>query len=230
MTEIVYALGAQDNLVGVTTFCDFPEHAQELYKVGDFSNPSLERILGLKPDLVIVNTPEQTRIQRQLEKLHINIYESSPISLKDIYLEIQEIGFLLGKQHAAESLISYMENHLQDTQLNKKRVYVELSPRPLITIGRGNFLNDLLALAGGENIFHEMEKAYPVVTQEAVIARDPEIIIILHPEEFGARIGWSEIDAVKNNRVYMDIDQDHLMRPGPRIVLGFQALKSIFND
>lgn len=231
MTEMLFSLGAGDKIVGVTTFCDFPMQAKRITKIGDFSHPSIERIVALKPDLVIVNVPEQKRVKGELEKLGINIFVSSPNSLADIYEEIAAIGKTLGQERLADSLIEYMQSNLPVTSPeNRKRVFVEISPRPIITIGAATFLNDLIERAGGVNIFSDLDKDYPVVNQEAVISRDPEIIILLHPQEIAGRTGWQKIRAIAKNRVYTDLNPDHLMRPGPRLVLGFQQLKRIIND
>lgn len=231
MTEIVFTLGAAQHLVGVTTFCNYPEQAKKIYKIGDFSNPSLERIVGRKPDLVIVNLPEQMRIKRQLEKLNINIFISSPRTLEDIYDEIIEIGRILKKEQTADSLVNYMKMHISRVdKSSKKRVYIELSPRPLVTIGAPSFLNELLEMAGAENIFADLEKDYPVVPQEEVIKRNPDVIIVLHPEKITDRLGWRKITAIKNNAVYTTLTQDHLMRPGPRLVIGFKELKDIVDE
>ena len=232
MTEILFALNAQENLVGVTTFCDYPERAKEIYKVGDFSNPSMERIVGLKPDLVIVNLPEQMRIKKQLDKLQIKVFVSSPLSLDDMYREIAAIGKIMEKKSAAESVISTMKMTIRPSGDidKKKRVYIELSSRPIITIGAQTFLNELLDMAGGVNIFSDLNKDYPVVSQEEIIKRNPEIIILLHPEDINERLGWKELEAVKNKKIYRDINQDHLMRPGPRLIEGFKVLREIIND
>ena len=116
------------------------------------------------------------------------------------------------------------------TSVRRKRVYVELSPRPLITIGAGSFLNELIDLAGGLNIFSDSEKDYPIVQQEEVIRRNPEVILVLHPVAVNNRTGWEHVDALKYDRVFADINQDHLMRPGPRLVEGFNTLKEIFGE
>jgi iron complex transport system substrate-binding protein len=229
-TEIIFALNAQDHLVGVTTYCTYPEETRTITQVGDFSNPSLERIVGLKPDLVIVTTPEQNRIKQQLEQLHIHTYTSEPRTMKDVYTDILEIGKQLNATEKAESIVQYMNTIIKPVEGPKKRVYVELSPRPLVTIGNATFLNELIDLAGGKNIFSDHDKAYPVVSPEAVILRDPEIIIVLHPQNFGERIGWNNVYAVRNGRIFTDLDQDHLMRPGPRLVFGFRALCNVIND
>lgn len=231
MTEILFSIGAGDKLVGVTTFCDFPEAARKITKVGDFSHPSIERIIGLKPDLVVVNLPEQSRVKRELDKLKIRTFVSSPASLSGLYAELSALGAELDLQNAADSLVAYMETSLKAGVCSApKRIYVEISPRPLVTIGSATFLNDLIEMAGGVNIFDDLEKEYPVVGQEAVITRDPEIIIVLHPEDITGRTGWQDIRAIKDGRVHADLDPDHLMRPGPRLVRGFERLKAIIDQ
>jgi len=231
MTEILFSLGAGDKIVGVTTYCDFPPQARKIRKVGDFSNPSIERIVALKPDLVIVNLPEQKRIKSELDKLEIKTFISSPKSLQDIYKELAAIGDTLGLRRRADSVINYMKQNIQTVRTSdRKSVYVEISPKPLITIGAATFLNDLINAAGGTNIFEDLEKDYPVVGQETVIRRNPEIIILLHPEDASGRTGWQNIQAIKNDRVFKNLNPDHLMRPGPRLVDGFRELKRIIND
>ncbi len=228
MTEIIFALGAESHLVGTTTYCDFPDSAKKIYKVGDFSNPTLERIISLKPNLVIVNLPEQSRIKNQLEKYGLKIFVTSPEKLEDIYNEISALGNLIKKQKQADSLINYMKANIKPLFRVKKKVYIELSARPPITIGGKSYLNELIAMAGGENIFSDINKDYPVVNQEEVIMRNPEIIIVLHPEDIKNRIGWNRVNAIKNQRVYRDLNLDWILRPGPRLVLGFEQLEKIF--
>jgi iron complex transport system substrate-binding protein len=228
MTEVIFALGAQNDLVGVTTYCDYPDAARKLPRVGDFSHPSLERILALNPDLVIVNRPEQSRIQAELEAFKLAVFTTEPESLADIYRDISKLGRAIGRARAADSLVAAMRQQIRPRGRKPRSVYIELSPRPLITIGRNTFLNEMVEMAGGRNIFDDLARSYPVISQEEVIKRDPEIIIVLHPEGIKDRIGWSRIRAVRENRIYPDLNQDQLLRPGPRLVLGFQALEKIF--
>jgi iron complex transport system substrate-binding protein len=231
MTEILFAVGAGNDIVGVTTFCNYPEEAKGIYKIGDFSNPSIERIVGLKPDLVIVNLPEQMRIKKQLEKLGITIFVSSPKSLNDIYKEIADIGRIVKKERVADSLIHYMKMNIEPSEhKRKKSVYIELSPRPLVTIGAHSFLNEMLEMAGGKNIFSDLNKDYPVVSQEEVIKRNPEIIILLHPGNITDRLAWKKIAAIKKDKVYTNLNQDHILRPGPRLVEGFKELQRIIRE
>lgn len=231
MTEILFAVGAGNDIVGVTTFCNYPEAAKKIYKIGDFSNPSIERIVGLKPDIVIVNLPEQMRIKKQLEKLGVTIFVSSPKSLNDIYKEIAGIGKIVKKERVADSLIHYMKMNIGPSEHKRKKgVYIELSPRPLVTIGAHSFLNEMLEMAGGKNIFSDLNKDYPVVSQEEVIKRNPEIIILLHPGNITDRLAWKKIAAIKKDKVYTNLNQDHILRPGPRLVEGFKELQRIIRE
>jgi iron complex transport system substrate-binding protein len=231
MTEILFSLGAGDKIVGVTTFCDFPVQAKKITKVGDFSHPSIERIVGLKPNLVIVNLPEQTRVKKELDKLNIETFVSAPSSLAEIYHEISALGTKLGFGKTADSLVQYMTDNLkQVVPEQRKKIYIEISPKPIVTIGAKTFLNDLIYEAGGINIFTDLDKDYPVVGQETVILRNPDIIIVLHPQEIAGRTGWHKVTAIMKDRVYNNLNPDHLMRPGPRLVQGFKQLVGIIND
>ncbi len=230
MTEIIFALDAEDLLVGTTTFCDYPEAARAKTRVGDFSNPSLERIVALKPTLVIVNPPEQNRTMNELRKLEINLFVSAPSSLDSLYQDIKSLGDIVGKKGEADSLVNYMQTSLVALPGGGRRVYVEISSRPLVTIGKASFLNELLTRAGATNVFADIDDAYPIVNQEAVIKKDPQIIIVLHPGTVADRTGWQHVDAVKNRRLYYDIAPELLLRPGPRLVAGFEKLCRILND
>jgi iron complex transport system substrate-binding protein len=231
MTEMLFSIGSGDKIVGVTTFCDFPPAAKKITKVGDFSHPSIERIVALKPDLVIVNLPEQSRIKAELDRLKIKSFVSSPRSLSEIYSELHALGAVLGQKAAVDSLVSYMKRNLEPIDpVRRKRVYIEISARPIVTIGASTFLNDLIYGAGGTNIFADLHKDYPTVNQETVIARDPEIIIVLHPENITGRIGWQSVKAIREGHVHAELNPDHLMRPGPRLVEGFKRLREIISD
>jgi iron complex transport system substrate-binding protein len=234
MTEVVFALGAGDQLVGVTTYCDYPEEARAKYKVGDFSNPSLERIVALKPSLVIVNLPEQNRIKRMLDDMSIPVFVSSPSSIADVLIEIESLGVLTGKKAQADSIkaemIGVIHPKFKTRNPSMKKVYIELSPRPLVTVGKRSFLNELITWAGGINIFSDIDKDYPVVSQEEIIRRDPEIIIVLHPEKITNRIGWSKVTAIVNGSFFADVNPDILLRPGPRLINGYNTLYCIIDE
>ena len=230
ITEIIFALGREDYLKGNTIYCDYPEAAKQIYKVGDFSNPSLEKIVGLKPEIVFATIPEQKIIIEKLKELGIPVFISQPVTVDSMLKEIRAIGKILGVALKGESLATTIENELN--QIKPKMVnvplYLEISSTPLMTVGSGSFINDVISRAGGKNIFDNLTQEYPVIDQEEVIKRNPAVIFILHPltkkEEVKKRIGWQNINAVMNSKIYDDVNPDLIFRPGPRIVEGIKAL------
>jgi|UniRef100_A0A7C6A964 iron complex transport system substrate-binding protein len=236
ITEIIFALGKDDCLVGNTIYCDYPEEAKKIYKVGDFSNPNLEKIVGLKPDIVFATMPEQKIIIERLKELKIPVFVSQPVSIDSMLKEIKAIGKILGVPQKGESLTMALATELD--QIKPKNlaipVYLEIAQTPLITVGGGSFINDVLNRAGGRNIFGFLTQEYPVIDAEAVIKLNPKVIFILHPlakkEEVKKRIGWQKITAVKENRIYDDVNPDLIFRPGPRIVQGIKALMARISE
>ena len=229
ITETIYALGKEDLLVGVTVWDDYPEEVKEKPKVGDFSNPSLERILKLNPDIVFATLPEQRVTINRLRGLGIKVFVSQPKTVRDIFKEIKEIAHLLGVEERGDSLLKSMVQRIDSVKNNslshRPRVYIELSANPLISIGGNSFLSEVIEIAGGENIFKDISQEYPMVPSEEVIKRDPEVIIVLHPGGgIGERLGWENVSAVKKNKIYNDIEENLLLRPGPRIVEGIEEL------
>lgn len=230
VTEIIYAIGAQDKLVGVVKPCDWPPGIDKPI-VGSFSSPNFETIYGLCPDIVFVEDTEQKRLWSKLNKLGLNIKVIAPKNIGEIYQAILEIGEILGKKENADSLVNKMKKTLAQFEVDptkgtKTKVFIEISELPLMTCGRKSFITGLIGIAGGMNIFEDIEKAYPVINQELVIKRNPEVIIILHrnftnPEK---RMGWENISAIKHKQVYTNIDINLLVRPGPRVVKGVEEL------
>uniref|UniRef100_A0A7C3UXZ4 Cobalamin-binding protein n=1 Tax=candidate division WOR-3 bacterium TaxID=2052148 RepID=A0A7C3UXZ4_UNCW3 len=228
ITEIIYALGKGGCLVGNTVYCDYPEEAKKVYKVGDFANPSLEKIYALKPDIVFLTLPTQKIIQEKLVTLGIKTFVSSPKDFPSLLSEIREISRILGEPKRGESLTLEMAEKIKEFAFPPKRIYVEISPQPLVTIGNNSFLSDVLERCGLKNIFSDLPEEYPIVKIEEIIKKDPEIILILHPlakrEDVKKRIGFEKMKAVKEGKIITDINPDLLLRPGPRIILGLEKL------
>lgn len=238
VTEVIFALGAQAKLVGVTTFCDYPPEAKLKPKVGDFSNPSLERISSLQPEVVFATTPEQNSTINSLENLGVKVFSIQPESVDGILRSIENTAKILSTRIAADSLVrrlrsqlEYVSTLVQDVE--PKEVYVEIAENPLVTATDGSFVGELVTLAGGTSIA-EGAKPYVVMNPERVVGKDPAVIIIAHPastpEQVKARIGWDSITAVRKNRVYT-VDANLVLRPGPRIVQAvLQLLEKIHPD
>lgn len=231
-TEILFALGLDSEIVGVSSFCDYPLKAQEKEKVGTFSHPNIEKILSLKPDIIFCTGLEQAPIIRKLRQLKLEVYVSDPSNVDDLFDSITEMAALTNREKKAENLIEEMRRGIARIksrvksipEKDKPRVFVEFWNNPLMTPGRGSFIDELITLAGGANIAYDTERPYSYFSPEQVLNRDPDCIIVAYmvnedaSKAISERLGWKEIAAVKNNRIYNDIDPNILLRPGPRLV------------
>jgi iron complex transport system substrate-binding protein len=235
VTEIVYAVGAAKTLVGNTNQCSFPEAAKSICKVGDFMSPDLERIVALRPSLVFLTLPVHRQLLEKLNELKVPVYVSRPADIEAVFREIDTVAQLLGRKASGESLTAVMRRRLDSISAfaDTPRVYAEISGTPLMTAGSGTFINELLARAGGRNVFESSVQEYPVVDPEAVLAADPEVILLLHPDmsarDVEARVGWGGISAIKKSRVFEKLEEDLLFRPGPRIVDGVVLLAKLLH-
>jgi iron complex transport system substrate-binding protein len=235
VTEIVYAVGAGKTLVGNTNQCDFPEAAESVYKVGDFMSPDIERIVALRPGLVFLTLPMHGQLLEKLKEMKVPVYVSRPADIQAVFKEIDTVAQLLGRKASGESLVATMRRRLDSVPAfaDTPRVYAEISGTPLMTAGGGTFINELLGRAGGRNVFQSSVQEYPVVDPEAVLAADPEVILLLHPDmsarDVALRIGWGGISAVRHGRIYDKLDEDLLFRPGPRIVDGVALLAELLH-
>ena len=237
ITEILFALKLGDRVIGVTSYCDFPDEAKAKEKVGDTIKPNLERLIVLKPDLVLISTASQLeKITRQLDQLGIPVFVTSPQSVAGVLTSLRKIGELTGAEQQAEALAAEMQTRItavqrQATTNSAPRVLYILQLSPLITAGKNTFINDLINQAGGRSISGEETTDYPQFSREAVIARAPEVIII--PASHGAELvnieavkqAFAATPAIKNNRI-VRINPDLVSRPGPRIVEGLEALRA----
>ncbi len=233
VTETIYALGTQEKLVGVTTYCNYPPEVASKERVGDFSNPSMERIAGLRPDLVFITTPEQRVLAQPIEDMGIPVFAVQPESIDEILATLRIIGRILGFSDAGHDLFTSTTTQLSEirrlasTMPDTPRVYLEVSADPLVTVGSSSFIAEMVRAAGGKNLF-EADRPYLIVGSEDIVSRDPEVILLLHPTittpQAMQRLGWEEITAVKNGMVFDDIDPDVILRPGPRVAHGVREL------
>ncbi|MBU1869289.1 MAG: ABC transporter substrate-binding protein, partial [Candidatus Omnitrophica bacterium] len=227
-------------IVGVSTHCDYPQGVKTKEKIGTFSDPNIERIVSLKPDVIFCTGLEQASIINKLKQLKLNIHVSDPTNMKELFASIIDIGKETGREKQARTLIIDMQKDIDSVTKQFKgipkekrpRVFVEIWNDPLMTAGKSSFLDELIDLAGGTNIAGIANKAFTHFSPEQVIKQDPECIILTYMYEgqpidlFKKRLGWQGISAVRNKCVYSDIDPNILLRPGPRITKG---LKEVHN-
>ena len=237
-TEILFALGLDKEIVGVSSYCDYPAQARLKEIVGTFSQPNVEKVVSLKPDIVFCAGIEQAPVAAQLKRLGIKVVAHEPKNIKELLDSIKEIGSLTARQAQADELVKKMEQIIQEVSGKAAAIPVKLRPsvfveywnNPLMTAGPGSFIDELITLAGGRNIAYDAPRAYCNFSPEEVLSRNPDCIILAYmvsgnaATELTHRLGWSQLSAIKNNRVYADIDPSILLRPGPRIVEGLRQV------
>jgi iron complex transport system substrate-binding protein len=235
ITEILFALGLGDRVAAVTSYCDFPEEAKTKEKIGDTLHPNLERIIGLKPDLVLTTTASQLEdLTRKLDQLAVPVYVTNPRTVRETVDSIRKIGDATGASARAAEIADDMERRISAVETRVKdrpepRVLYVLQTGPLITAGRDTFINDLIRIARGRSISGDETADYPQFSRETVIARAPEVIIAptSHGKEFvrveDLRQDFPTTPAVRSNRI-ITVNPDCVDRPGPRIVDGLEQL------
>lgn len=227
-TEILFALGLGDKVVGVTSYDDYPEEVLEVEKIGDFSAINLEKIIELEPDLVIIYGEGDEEENARLKEAGIPVVGFEPESIDEIIDTINKIAKITGKTAEADSLTNSMMEK-RDEIVNKVkgspkvRVFYEIWHDPLMAAGPGSFMDQLIELAGGENIAKDAQDEYPQFDLEQLVERDPEVYLTSAdmpektPEAMMARPGFENISAIKSGQVYV-LDPNIVSRPGPRII------------
>ncbi|HAP32259.1 MAG TPA: cobalamin-binding protein [Firmicutes bacterium] len=238
-TEMLFALGLDGRIVGVSEHCDYPAAALVKPKVGTFAEPNLELVVAAEPDLVVAVHLQEEKLTR-LDELGIPVLVLSPSSVAEIYASLELLGEAAQVQENARIHVAQMQERIQKITEKaaslpaKKRVYYEVYADPLMSVGSDTVIHELIETAGGYNIFSDVETPYPKISAETVIDRNPQVIIFpnYHGDEaFMAneiinRPGWQSVDAVQNERV-VGIDPNIISRPGPRIVEAVEQLAAM---
>lgn len=235
VTEICCALGVRDQLVGRTSYCAYPPGVEEIPSIGALIDVSTERLLDLRPDLIILSG--HSRAQRdRFEPLGIRIESIPDTTLDDIFMGIRRVGELIGRAPAAEALCLDMERRLRETDAQfaataPQRVLLLIDtladpPQPPVVAGPGSFYDDLLRRAGHENVSAEAHKPFGQLSLEAILAADPDVIVELDPDgasrpngRADALAAWSKLgslEAVQSGRVVV-LSGDKYYVPGPRV-------------
>ncbi|MCX5656907.1 MAG: cobalamin-binding protein [Candidatus Omnitrophica bacterium] len=242
-TEILFALGLENNIVGVDTFSNYPTEARKIKKVGSFSQPNVEKILYLKPDLVFTTGLEQTPAVARLKRFGFKVITIDPIDTEELLKEILKVGKLTDRKEEAEALVNSMQDEISRIknaisvipQASRPKVYLEIWHSPIMTCGKGSYLDELISLAGGINIAQDAPRQFSRFSEELIINRSPDIIILCYMQagkvldKIYGRYGWQNINAVKTGRVYNDINPDILLRPGPRVIEALRSLEKHFS-
>lgn len=232
-TELLCELGAGDELVGVCTFCDYPD-VQTLSRVGTFVSANLERLARLKPDLIVL-VSGQERLKSMLEHNNFHCVVLPNNHLSDITNNINSLGQLTGKESEAQRLSLQFASALSDFKAlvkkanSRPKVFYCVWPQPLITVGKESFLDEIITTCGGINAAGELSAAYPHFSQEKLLLADPDILIMPYEarnQKFLTTAPWAKLRAVKEKRVFfLPAPKDDLLaRPTTRILGGLTWL------
>jgi iron complex transport system substrate-binding protein len=241
ITEILFSLGLDEEIVGVSIHCNFPEKAKSKTQVGSYISIDFERIVSLKPDLVIATGAGNTRdMVERLGELGFPTYVIFPKNFNDILRSIGHLGQVVNRGKEADGIIQGMKKRSErivelTKDLHRPKVFIQIGDTPIVTVGKGSFADDLIRLAGGENIASREKEVYPRFGMEEILKRSPEVILIssMNPKGDYQKIflewsRWKTIPAVKNNRIHL-IDSDLIDRPSPRIIEGLEEMARILH-
>lgn len=239
ITEMLYALGLGDRVVGVTTFCHYPPEVRDKPKIGSYMQPNIETMLAMRPDLVVILN-EHAGLGERLRKVGLNVLELENSGLEGVYTSLRELGGRCGVVETAEQRIARIQSglaaiHLRAAKAPRRSVMFIVGRTPgvirdLMVVGRGSFLNELIDVAGGRNLFHDSAAYYPKIGLEELYAGRPEVIIDMGDMADTDRVSeqhkrsvaalWRQypmVPAVEADRVY-PVANDIFVVPGPRIV------------
>jgi len=240
ITEMLFALGLNEEIVGVTEFCDYPPAALEKPKVG-YSRPNLESIVGLQPDLLLApKSFMRVDLLQKLEQLKIPTFVFAPQTVEEIMAHIQMLGRMVGRSHEGNAQTVELRKQIstlsqQVDGLPRPTMLYVLNSNPLITVGPGSFIHHLIELAGGRNAAEEATTPYPRLTMEEVLRQNPDFLVFpvgrfegIPQSEQDTWKRWDTLNAVKHDRLFQ-VQSDLLNRPGPRIIEGLKQLVNVLH-
>ena len=238
-TEILFALGLDDRVIAVDSDSNYPPAAKKKADAGSALSPSVENLIALQPDLVLLWDASAKELQDKLLELGIKAVAFAPQNLAEVYECITRIGHLTDAEKAAQAVVSDMKRKVNAVTAavkktnNRPSVLFEVWPDPLFTAGPGSFVDELINLAGGTNIAADAKTAWPVLSMETVIVKNPEIILTPFAIAESVVSGpnkalWAGIKAVKDDRVFQ-VDQDIMSRPGPRLADGLVLIAKLLH-
>jgi len=233
LTELVFAAGAADGLVGVVKYSDFPPAASQLPLVGDAFRVDYERIVQLAPDIVLTwesGTPNE--IVRYLDGLGIRVVELDSRKLMDIPLQIEQLGEITHTETIAGAAAQELRSRIQSLREEYSNrppvsVFLQISAKPWFTITDQHILNDAIEMCGGKNIFSDLDGVAPMVGFESVVAKNPAAIIVvtfdMADDWQSDWLGWGQMNAVRNQAIYR-VDANLVSRAGPRMIKGAEQI------
>lgn len=241
ITEIVFALGREDILVGVTRFSDYPEAATRLPSVGSYVQLDVEKIVALAPDLCIaIKDGNPLQVVHRIESMGIPVFAIHPMEIDAVIRSVYDIGNLLQAENEAKRLVLDMKQRMNRIQeivsraTEKPSVFFQIGVSPIVSAGSGTFIHELIERAGGKNAAGGFTR-YPMFSKEEVLALSPDVMIVtsmarqkVFDEVLREWHQWKDLPAVRDNRIYK-VDSDLYDRPSPRLVNGLEELAALLH-
>ncbi|WP_223296008.1 cobalamin-binding protein [Shewanella sediminis] len=230
--EMLYAIGAGESIVATTEHADYPQEAVQIPRIGGYHGIQIERVIELDPDLVVVwGSGNKAEDVEKLNKLGFKVYNSDPKTLEAVAGELEELGELTGHQEQASMVIADYQLQLKELRASnavkpKVKVFYQLWSTPLMSVAKNSWIQQIIDVCHGENVFFDADSDYPQLSLENVLMKMPEVI--LQSQDKGNILGvdwsqWQEIPAVKNEHIY-PLNADLLHRAAPRAILGVRSL------
>jgi iron complex transport system substrate-binding protein len=238
ITDSVFALGAADDVVAVSDYVKYPAEAMNKPSVGAIDKPSIETILSLHPDLIL-GMPQlnDQAVLDQLQRLGIPVYLADPHGIAGILHSLTDLGHALGRESEAAALVARLQQRIDAVRAAVKgkgvvSVFMPVSYDPVITIGKGSFITDIIVAAGGHSITDDLDQEWPHISMEAVIARAPQALLMMRggmitPDNLNTRPGWGILPAVRAGRVYF-VDK-RVNFPSPAAIDALEDLAKQFH-
>ncbi len=230
--EMLYAIGAGESIVATTEHADYPQEALQIPRIGGYHGIQIERVIELDPDLVVVwGSGNKAEDIEKLNKLGFKVYNSDPKTLEAVAAELEELGGLTGHQGQASTVAADYQLQLNALRASnsvkpKVKVFYQLWSTPLMSVAKNSWIQQIIDVCHGENVFFDADSDYPQLSLENVLLKMPEVI--LQSQDKGNILGvdwspWQEIPAVKNHHIY-PLNADLLHRAAPRAILGVRSL------
>ncbi len=241
LTELIFHLGKGECIVGRSSACDYPAEVKNIPIAGKFGVPSMEVVAGLKPDYIVSSGIKDEGVRKNIEELGIKFIIFPNVTIDDYYMSVSELGRILGCGELADEEIRRVRKIFDAEkkitravpQEKRPRVYLEVWNNPLMTVGCKSFVHDLIAMSGGVNVAGGEEIGYLKCSREWIILSKPDVIIVpamgkFAGDEIKERAGWSEIPAVKNDRIYTGMEESLIYRLGPRMTESLKMFRKCF--
>lgn len=237
LTEIIFLLKKESNLVGRSSVCCYPQDSLKVPIAGNLGDPSLEKVISIKPDVIVLTMVKDMSKIRILKNLGIKIYIFPSNNISQYLETVSNLGKILNAEESAKKEVERVKGKISKLERGnlaipdneKPKVFWEVWDNPIITTGKNSFIDEYIYLAGGENIMGKIKKSYFYTSKENIISAKPDVIIAPHMKtskikELETAIGWKSLPAVKNKRVYGNIDPNLVYILGPRM---FDAISVI---